>query len=110
MRTPSGYMSEALLPKSICWVMTQNHSIISEKLMHESTKDILGEKVEIQNLSIGLDEKRLRRFGHVKGMDRTSIPRRKLKINCTGKKHFGRPRTRWSSKVQADNKNIGKIW
>jgi hypothetical protein len=43
-------------------------------------------------------------------MDGTRMSRSELQLQFGGNKLLGRLRIRWSSKVQADIKNRGKVW
>jgi hypothetical protein len=44
-------------------------------------------------------------FSYVKQLDRTRVLRRALELTFKGKRHIGRPRTRWFSQELGDIKS-----
>jgi hypothetical protein len=53
---------------------------------------------------------RIHWHGHIKGMDRTRIPRRVLELKFLGDRSLGQHRTGWFSQVQEGIKKRGKSW
>jgi hypothetical protein len=57
-----------------------------------------------------LEEKRLQRFGNVKGVDRTRGTRRASELEFKGERSVGLPRVRQFNKALGDIKKRGESW
>jgi hypothetical protein len=62
----------------------------------------------VESLSFKIGRERLRWFGHMKRMDERKITRREFENTAVGRRRVGRPRERWSEKIEEDVERRGK--
>lgn len=67
------------------------------------------DEIGVQNL-VGLEEKQLQWFGHLKRIHRTRMLRGELELKFKGERYMRWPRTRLFNEVLEDIKKGGKRW